>query len=87
MTHPLMCVEALTLAQREEWRSHIMRGHVPYRRDCKFCVEGSGLGVQHRRIKNPQAYTLSVDLFGPMSGAEKGRDEQSVRVTLTLSSG
>ena len=82
-----VCVEALTLAQREEWRSHIMRGHVPYRRDCKFCVEGSGLGVQHRRIKNPQAYTLSVDLFGPMSGAEKGRDEQSVRVTLTLSSG
>eukprot|EP00439_Symbiodinium_sp_Y106_P022102 s6340_g2.t1 len=71
-------VGALTAAQREEWRSHIMRGHLPYRRDCKFCVEGSGLGVQHRRIKNPQAFTLSIDLFGPMSGIERGRDEQSV---------
>ena len=75
---PKVSVEALTSAQREEWRGHIMRGHVPYRKDCKFCVEGAGLGIQHRRIKNPQAYSLSVDLFGPMSGLERGRDEQSV---------
>ena len=34
--------------------------------------------MQHRKIKNPQAYTLSVDLFGPMPPVEKGRDEQSV---------
>ena len=75
---PDVSVGVLTSAEREEWRSHIMRGHVPYRRDCKFCVEGAGLGIQHRRVKHPQAYTLSVDLFGPMSGDEKGRDEQSV---------
>ena len=73
-----LSVGALTPSQREEWKAHILRGHVPYRKDCKFCVEGSGLGVQHRRVKNPQAYTLSVDLFGPMTGPEKGRDEQSV---------
>ena len=73
-----MTVGALTAVQREEWRAHILRGHLPYRRDCKFCVEGSGLGVQHRRIKNPQPFTLSVDLFGPMTGEERGRDEQSV---------
>ena len=71
-------VGALTSVQRQEWRSHILRGHLPYRRDCKHCVEGSGLGVQHRKIKNPQAFTLSVDLFGPMSGDQRGRDEQSV---------
>eukprot|EP00439_Symbiodinium_sp_Y106_P029796 s3022_g3.t1 len=71
-------VSALSPVQREEWRSHIIRGHMPYRKDCKFCVEGAGLGIQHRRAKNPQAYTLSVDLFGPMTGPEKGRDEQSV---------
>ena len=75
---PDLSVNALTAAQREEWKAHILRGHLPYRKDCKFCVEGSGLGVQHRKVKNPQAYTLSVDLFGPMSGLEKGRDEQSV---------
>ena len=71
-------VNALKPDEREAWRAHIMRGHLPYRRDCQFCVEGAGLGVQHRRIKNPQAFTLSVDLFGPMPSPEKGRDEQSV---------
>ena len=71
-------VHSLKPAEREAWRAHIMRGHVPYRRDCQYCVEGSGLGVQHRKVKNPQAFTLSVDLFGPMPPAEKGRDEQSV---------
>ncbi|CAE7838747.1 RE1 [Symbiodinium sp. CCMP2592] len=75
---PELSIGALTAAQKEEWKAHVQRGHIPYRRDCKFCVEGSGLGLQHRRIKNPQAYTLSVDLFGPMSGLERGRDEQSV---------
>ena len=55
---PDLSVNALTAAQREEWKAHILRGHLP--------------------VKNPQAYTLSVDLFGPMSGLEKGRDEQSV---------
>ena len=71
-------VNALKPAEVEAWRAHILRGHVPYRRDCRYCVEGSGLGVQHRKVKNPHAYTLSVDLFGPMPAPEKGRDEQSV---------
>ena len=71
-------VQALKPAEAEAWRAHIMRGHLPYRRDCRFCVEGSGLGVQHRKVKNPKAFTLSVDLFGPMTPLEKGRDEQSV---------
>ena len=71
-------VNALKPDDKEAWRAHIMRGHLPYRRDCQFCVEGSGLGVQHRKVKNPQAFTLSVDLFGPMPSSEKGRDEQSV---------
>ena len=34
--------------------------------------------MQHRKVKNPQAFTLSVDLFGPMPASEKGRDEQSI---------
>ena len=71
-------VNAVKPAELEAWRAHIMRGHLPYRRDCQFCIEGSGLGVQHRRVKNPQAFTLSVDLFGPVPPTERGRDEQSV---------
>ena len=76
--HQEVEVHALKPSEAEEWRAHIMRGHVPYRRDCRYCVEGSGLGIQHRKVKHPQAYTLSVDLFGPTTPAEKGRDEQSV---------
>ena len=71
-------VTALAPAEREAWKAHLLRGHVPYRKDCRYCVEGAGLGMQHRKVKNPQAYTLSVDLFGPMPGPEKGRDEQSI---------
>ena len=29
-------VQALKPSEAEEWRAHIMRGHVPYRRDCRF---------------------------------------------------
>ena len=71
-------VTALTSAELEAWKAHLLRGHVPYRRDCRYCVEGAGLGMQHRKVRNPQAYTLSVDLFGPMPPHEKGRDEQSI---------
>ena len=71
-------VSTLMPAEVESWKNHLLNGHVPYRRDCKQCVEGAGLGMQHRKVKNPQAYTLSVDLFGPMPATEKGRDEQSV---------
>ncbi|CAE7676033.1 GIP [Symbiodinium sp. CCMP2456] len=64
--------------EASEWRAHIANGHVPYRRDCRFCIEGAGLGIQHRRVKFPQSFSLSVDLFGPLPKGEHGRDEQSV---------
>ena len=62
-------------ADAERWRQHLLNGHVPYRRDCKQCVEGAGLGPYHRRIKYPRSFALSVDLFGPVPAAEAGRDE------------
>ena len=62
-------------ADAEGWRQHLLNGHVPYRRDCKQCVEGAGLGPYHRRIKYPRSFALSVDLFGPVPAAEAGRDE------------
>ncbi|CAE7267360.1 TY5A, partial [Symbiodinium microadriaticum] len=62
----------------EAWRQHVLRGHLPYRRDCQRCIEGSGLGIQHRRVKYKTLFSLSVDLFGPLSKDEKGLDEESV---------
>ena len=62
----------------EGWKAHIARGHLPYRRDCLHCVRGSGLGIQHKTVKYPASFALSVDLFGPMSSEEKGQDEEAV---------
>ena len=49
---------------------HIRQQHIPYRRDCKFCVQGGGKQKQHRRILAPQAWTLSVDTAGPFALAQ-----------------
>ena len=61
-----------------KWRDHLENGHVPFRRDCQRCVERAGLGIQHRRVRFPQSYTLSIDLFGPLAPKEQGRTEASV---------
>ncbi|CAE7699215.1 TY5A, partial [Symbiodinium sp. CCMP2456] len=65
-------------AEVERWKAHLQNGHVPYRRDCRQCIEGAGVGVQHRRVRHPQSYALSADLFGPVPSAEHGRDETCV---------
>ncbi|CAE7263274.1 GIP, partial [Symbiodinium necroappetens] len=62
----------------EGWKAHIAQGHIPYRRDCLHRVQGSGLGIQHRKVKHPSSYSLSIDLFGPMAVSEKGQDEEAV---------
>ena len=68
----------LSPEELEGWKAHIAQGHLPYRRDCLHCVQGSGLGIQHRRTKHPSSYSLSIDLFGPMTTIEKGQDEEAV---------
>ena len=53
---------------------HIERGHVPYRKDCRACVEGAGGTRPHRRVKHPEAATLSADIvrrFKPGKNKEK----------------
>ena len=67
-----------TPEELEGWKAHISRGHLPYRRDCLHCVQGSGLGIQHKSVKYPASFALSVDLFGPMSLEERGHDEEAV---------
>ncbi|CAE7303293.1 GIP, partial [Symbiodinium sp. CCMP2456] len=47
-----------------DWKLHLQRDHLPYRRDCKVCVERSS-GRPHRRVRHPAAYALSIDTAGP----------------------
>ena len=50
-----------------DWRQHCQQGHVPYRRDCRLCVQEMGADVPHRRLKHGghAVYNLSVDIAGP----------------------
>ncbi|CAE7252421.1 GIP [Symbiodinium sp. CCMP2592] len=68
----------MSSAELEGWKQHLSNGHLPYRRDCRQCVEGSGLGVFHKRVRFPKSFALSVDLFGPVPLPEAGRDEGCV---------
>ncbi|CAE7357932.1 GIP, partial [Symbiodinium sp. KB8] len=47
-----------------EWKLHLQRDHLPYRRDCRVCVERAS-GKPHRRVTHPTAYSMAVDLAGP----------------------
>ncbi|CAE7432980.1 GIP [Symbiodinium microadriaticum] len=47
-----------------EWRLHLQRDHLPYRRDCRICIERAS-GKPHRKVAHPSAYSLAVDLAGP----------------------
>ena len=71
-------VKEMSPATVDAWKRHLLNGHTPYRRDCRFCVEGSGLGVFHNRVRHPRSYALSIDLFGPVPASEAGRDETCV---------
>ena len=48
----------------DEWRLHLQRDHLPYRKDCRVCVERS-TGKPHRKVSHPTAYSLSIDTAGP----------------------
>ena len=53
----------------DEWRQHVRQNHVPFRRDCRVCIEEMGQDLPHRRRKASEAgesaYVLAVDVIGP----------------------
>ena len=63
----------------EGFKRHIQNNHVPYRRDCKQCVETMGQSEPHRRLKlDGAAYCLSLDLAGPYPlGKDEGFNKKS----------
>ena len=64
-----------------DWKAHVQRGHVPFRRDCRLCVETMGQDVPHRRQRNQggnSVYILSVDIAGPYhSGWDYGESTEA----------
>ena len=56
------------------WRLHVARNHQPFRRDCSVCVRNSAAGHRHRTTAHPMAYSLSVDVVGPLKGYGKSPD-------------
>ncbi|CAE7362790.1 hypothetical protein AK812_SmicGene13757 [Symbiodinium microadriaticum] len=63
------------------FRQHLAQDHIPWRRDCRHCVEGGIQSRMHRRIKTPEGFVLSVDLLGKY---ERGVSEHHPKVVWCL---
>ena len=63
----------------EGFKRHIQNHHMPYRRDCKQCLETMGQSGPHRQLKlDGAAYCLSLDLAGPFPlGKDEGFNKKS----------
>ena len=50
-----------------DWKAHVEANHVPFRRDCRLCLQEMGQDLPHRRKLSggDAAYVLSVDIAGP----------------------
>ena len=50
----------------EGWKNHLLSQHVPYRRDCRICLETMGSAELHRRKKGQEsAFVISADICEP----------------------
>ena len=50
----------------EQWKDHVRRGHLPFRRDCLTCVQAGATGRRHSKVEHPDAFVLTTDLSGPL---------------------
>ncbi|CAE7211932.1 GIP, partial [Symbiodinium necroappetens] len=64
------------------WETHVRNNHVPYDRRCQTCVRGSATGRAHRRCLTPSAYTLSLDICGPMRTRGESQEGKKFRYLL-----
>ena len=54
-----------------DWQLHVQRDHLPYRKDCRICIERAS-GRPHRKVTHPSAYCLSLDTAGPFRNVGAG---------------
>ena len=64
------------------WETHVRNNHVPYDRRCQTCVRASATGRAHRRCLTPSAYTLSLDICGPMRTRGESQEGKKFRYLL-----
>ncbi|CAE7884617.1 RE1 [Symbiodinium sp. KB8] len=75
-------LESLSDKELEQWRVHLRNNHIPYNRKCKTCVESSGTGRRHVRVKTPSSYCLSLDVCGPFRKKGVDPDHSDYRFAL-----
>ena len=75
-------LSSLTDRELEQWRIHVRNNHQPYHRNCKTCVESSGTGRRHVKIKTPSSYCLSLDVCGPFRQRGVDPDHADYRYAL-----
>ena len=51
----------------EQWRQHVRQNHIPFRRDCRLCIEEMGQDLPHRRrrgVGGESVCVMAVDVAG-----------------------
>ncbi|CAE7205329.1 GIP [Symbiodinium sp. CCMP2592] len=74
-------VRAMSETDRAAMKRHVERGHLPYWKRCRSCVEGRSKDRRHVRAAVPEANVLCADLVGPYAA---GEDEKIARVRYAL---
>ena len=73
---------SLSTKELEQWKVHVRNNHLPYHRKCRTCVESSGTGRKHVKIKTPSSYCLSLDVCGPFRQRGADPDHTDYRFAL-----
>ena len=67
----------------EKWKQHVGRGHTPFNRRCRICMQEAGVDQPHRSLKaDIPSYVLNVDIAGPFSTGEDVGTGRKVKYVL-----
>ena len=75
-------LSALSNKALEQRKVHVRNNRMPYNRKGKTCVESSGTGRRHMKIKTPTAYCMSLNVCGPFRSKGKDPDHADYRFAL-----
>ena len=81
-------VKVKRVLDHEGWRTHILQGHRPYRRDCRACILDMANGPPHRRktSNGSSAWSMGVDIvqLGKTRDVVSGADAKYAVVATAL---
>ncbi|CAE7348330.1 unnamed protein product [Symbiodinium microadriaticum] len=77
-------LSALSNKALEQRKVHVRNNRMPYNRKGKTCVESSGTGRRHMKIKTPTAYCMSLNVCGPFRSKGKDPDHADYRFALVV---